>query len=50
VANVELLQSCGQSLQDENWRNALKKAKFRPAYRAGRPYEASTDIKMGPNK
>jgi hypothetical protein len=50
VANIELLQSCGQPLLDEIWRNVLKNNKYRPAYRAGKPYEASKDIEMGSRK
>jgi hypothetical protein len=40
ASGVELVQSCGQPDLDALCTNALLKAKYWPAYRAGKPYEA----------
>jgi outer membrane biosynthesis protein TonB len=44
VGGVEVTQSCGKPAIDAMWKTALENAKYRPAYRAGRPYEAIKEV------
>jgi hypothetical protein len=44
AGEIEMVQSCGKPAIDAQWKQSLKNAKFRPAYRAGRPYEAVKEV------
>jgi hypothetical protein len=44
IVKAVIIQSCGQPALDELWRlKVLHEAKYRPAYRDGRPYTADTE-------